>query len=181
MGSNGAGTLAYIGVGSNLGDRIGHLRDAVKAVKQLGGSIALSSVYETEPFGVEDDEQPMYLNMVVGLRTLLGPRELLEELLRIELANGRVRYRRNESRTLDLDVLVYGDVVVEDHELRLPHPRMCERAFVMMPLAEIAPGLVVPGNTKTVGEIAEGLADQGVRRIGEIAEVPAVPDVRNLA
>lgn len=181
MGNNGRRTVVYIGIGSNLGDRISHLRDAIRAVKQLGDLISESSVYETEPFGVEDEEQPMYLNMVVQVRTRLEPRRLLKELLRIEIENSRVRNRRNESRTLDLDVLLYGDELIQHHDLRVPHPRMYERAFVMIPLAEIAPRLMIPAIGRTASEIALALPDQGVRRIGQIEGLPAEPMLRNLA
>ncbi len=181
MGSDGASQIVYIGIGSNLGDRVEHLWDAVKAVEQFGGLISVSSVYETEPFGVRDEDQPMYLNMVVGVRTSLEPKRLLVELLRIETENGRVRHRRGESRTLDLDILMYGKGVVESSELHIPHPRMHRRAFVMMPLAEIAPELVVPTLGKTVSEIAAALPDQGVRRVGEIEDLAAGSAVTSLA
>ena len=98
-------------------------------------------MYESEPFGVGDDEQPMYLNMVVSIQTKLEPEKLLSELMDIERANGRVRIRRNESRTLDLDVLMFGEELIETSVLAVPHPRMHERAFVMLPLAEIAPAV----------------------------------------
>ena len=180
MALNGSSPMVYIGIGSNLGDRVAHLRSAVKAVKQLGDPISVSSVYETEPFGVSDEDQPMYLNMVVGIRTGFRPQSLLHELLRIEIENGRVRERRNESRTLDLDILVYGDEVIRSRDLAVPHPRMHERGFVMMPLAEIAAELVVPLLGRTVYEISRGLPDQGVRRIGEIEELAEARVVRNL-
>ncbi len=178
---NGRGTVAYIGIGSNLGDRIAHLRDAIKAVKQLGGLLSVSSVYETEPFGVEDEEQPMYLNMVVTACTELKPWQLLDELVKIELANGRVRHHRNESRTLDLDILLYGDEVIELTELEVPHPRMHQREFVMVPLAEIAPDLVVPKVNLSVSEIAQGLPNQGIRRVGSIDGVAEQVQVTSLA
>lgn len=181
MRDNGRRTVVYIGIGSNLGDRIVHLRGAIRAVKQLGDLISVSSVYETEPFGVEDEKQPMYLNMVVQVRTRLEPRRLLKELLRIEIENSRVRNRRNESRTLDLDVLLYGDELIQHHDLSVPHPRMHERAFVMIPLAEIAPRLMIPAIGRTASEIALALPDQGVRRIGQIEGLPVEPMLRNLA
>ena len=131
--------VTFIGLGSNLGDRVGYLRAAINAIKQLSDSMVLSSLYESEPFGVGDDVQPMYLNMALSLNTVLTPKQLLSELMDIEQSNGRVRSRRNESRTLDLDILMYGDEVIEDSELVIPHPRMHERAFVMLPMSEIAP------------------------------------------
>ena len=161
-------TVAYIGLGSNLGDRVAHLRSAVNAIQHLVDSIARSSVYESEPFGVGDDEQPMYLNMVVSIQTKLEPEKLLSELMDIERANGRVRIRRNESRTLDLDVLMYGEELIETSVLTVPHPRMHERAFVMLPLAEIAPHSVHPTLQRTMSEIAAELPSRSVRRVGRI-------------
>ncbi len=181
MGDNGTGTVAYIGIGSNLGDRIAHLRDAIKAVKQLGGLLSVSSVYETEPFGVEDEEQPMYLNMVVTVCTELKPRQLLDELMKIELANGRIRHQRNESRTLDLDILLYGDEMIELTELEVPHPRMHQREFVMVPLAEIAPDLVLPKVNLSVSEIAEDLPNHGIRRVRAIDGMAEQVQVTSLA
>ena len=161
-------TVAYIGLGSNLGDRVAHLRSAVKAIQHLGDSIAVSSVYESEPFGVGDDEQPMYLNMVVSIQTKLEPEKLLSELMDIERTNGRVRIRRNESRTLDLDVLMFGEDLIETSVLTVPHPRMHERAFVMLPLSEIAPHSVHPTLQRTISEIAAELPSRSVRLVGRI-------------
>ena len=161
-------TVAYIGLGSNLGDRVAYLRSAVNAIQHLGDSITVSSVYESEPFGVGDDEQPMYLNMVVSIQTKLEPEKLLSELMDIERANGRVRIRRNESRTLDLDVLMFGEDLIETSVLTVPHPRMHERAFVMLPLAEIAPHSVHPALQRTMSEIAAELPNRSVRRVGRI-------------
>ena len=161
-------TVAYIGLGSNLGDRFAHLRSAVNAIQHLGDSITVSSVYESEPFGVGDGEQPMYLNMVVSIQTKLEPEQLLSELMDIERANGRVRIRRNESRTLDLDVLMFGEELIETSALTVPHPRMHERAFVMLPLAEIAPHSVHPALQRTMSEIAAELPNRDVRRVGRI-------------
>lgn len=157
---------AYIGLGSNLGDRVAYLRSAVNAIQHLSDSMSVSSVYESEPFGVGDEQQPMYLNMVVSIETKLDAGQLLSELVDIELANERVRVRRNESRTLDLDVLMLGDEILDTPDLTVPHPRMHERAFVMLPLAEIAPNSVHPVLQRTMSEIAAGLSCQGVRRIG---------------
>ena len=129
--------------------------------------MSVSSVYESEPFGV-DDEQPMYLNMAVSIQTKLDPEQLLTELMEIERANGRVRIRRNESRTLDLDILMFGDEIINTSALSVPHPRMHERSFVMLPLAEIAPHSVHPVLQRTMSEIAAGLSCQGVQRIGSL-------------
>lgn len=130
--------------------------------------MSVSSVYESEPFGTGDDEQPMYLNMAVSIHTNLDAQQLLAALMNIEQANGRVRRRRNDSRTLDLDVLLLGEEIIDSADLTVPHPRMHERAFVMLPLAEIAPHSVHPVLQRTMSEIAAELSCQGVRRIGSL-------------
>lgn len=158
--------IAYIGLGSNLGDRVAYLRSAVNAIQHLGDSMFVSSVYESEPLGIGDDEQPMYLNMAVSIYTKLDAEQLLSELMGIERANGRVRRDRNESRTLDLDVLLFGEEIIDAVDLIVPHPRMHERAFVMLPLAEIAPHLVHPMLRCTMSEIAGALPYQGIWCIG---------------
>ena len=170
MGSQIDPETVYIGLGSNLGDRVANLRAAINAIQHLGDSIEISTVYETEPFGV-DENQPKYLNMVVVIRTNLIPTDLLSEFLDIERAHGRTRNHPNESRTLDIDILMYGDRVLDTPELVLPHPRMHERAFVMLPLSEIAPQAVHPTLKITASEIAVELSDQGVYRVGEIDEL----------
>ena len=170
MGSQIEPEAVYIGLGSNLGDRVANLRAAINAIQHLGDSIEISTVYETEPFGV-DENQPKYLNMAVVIRTNLIPTDLLSEFLDIERVHGRTRHRSNESRTLDIDILMYGDRVLDTPELVLPHPRMHERAFVMLPLFEIAPQAVHPTLKITVSEIAAELGDQGVVRVGEIDEL----------
>ena len=163
-------SVAYIGLGSNLGDRVGYLKAGIKAIERLGDLIAASSAYESDPHGVEED-QPSYLNMVLAIRTPMGPMELLNELLAIERANGRIRNRANESRTLDLDVLLVDDMVFDNPKLAIPHPRMHEREFVMIPLTEIAPCAMHPTLNRTIADITVGLADQGVRRLGQISEL----------
>ncbi len=163
-------SVAYIGLGSNLGDRVGYLEAAINAIKQLGDPIAVSSVYESDPHGVDED-QPSYLNMVLAIRTGFGPTALLGKLLEIERANGRIRDRANESRTLDLDVLLMDDMVLHDPDIAIPHPRMHEREFVMIPLTEIAPRAIHPTLNHTMADIAAGLDDQGVRRLGEISDL----------
>ena len=174
MGSQIGSKTVYIGLGSNLGDRVANLRAAINAIQHLGDSIELSGVFETEPFGVDED-QPKYLNMVVAIRTNLRPTALLSRFLDIERANGRSRHGPNESRTLDIDILMYGDRVFDTPELVLPHPRMHERAFVMLPLAQIAPQAVHPTLKITVSQIAAELSDQGVYRVGEIDELADRP------
>jgi 2-amino-4-hydroxy-6-hydroxymethyldihydropteridine diphosphokinase len=138
---------AFVGLGSNLGERLDFLRDAVRS---LDGVVAVSPVYETEPVGGPEG-QPPYLNVVVELETSLSPRALLVECWRLERAAGRVRKERWGPRTLDADVLLYGDLAVDDPDLRVPHPRMHERRFVMAPLADVAPDVVPAGWASRVG------------------------------
>ena len=129
---------AFVGLGSNLGDRLGHLRRAVLALPDVA---AVSLVYETEPLGGPPGQGP-YLNLVVELDTELGPRALLELAGRMERVAGRVRAERNGPRPLDVDILLVGDLHVDDEDLVVPHPRMWERRFVLVPLADLAPELV---------------------------------------
>ncbi len=139
-------TRAYVGLGANLGDRESTLRAAVDALGAEEGieAVAVSTLRETEPVGV--GEQPRYLNGVVAFDTTLAAPELLDLLLALEQRFGRVRVPGEHGpRTLDLDLLLYGDGVIDEPRLTVPHPRIQERRFVLEPLAELAPGLVVPG------------------------------------
>ena len=135
---------AYVGVGANLGDARGHLLAAHDALARLPHTVlvAKSSLYRSAPI---ESSGPDYLNTVVVLHTRLGAHELLAQMLRIEQARGRARPYRNAPRTLDLDLLVYGDERIHSDALTVPHPRMHLRAFVLRPLAEVAPALVIPG------------------------------------
>jgi 2-amino-4-hydroxy-6-hydroxymethyldihydropteridine diphosphokinase len=132
---------AFVGLGSNLGDRRGALARAVGALREAGDVVSVSPVYETEPVGGPAG-QPTYLNVVVELSTGDSPRRLLERCRDLEEAAGRVRTVRFGPRTLDADVLLVGDAVVVDDDLCVPHPRMWERRFVLAPLADVAPDLV---------------------------------------
>jgi 2-amino-4-hydroxy-6-hydroxymethyldihydropteridine diphosphokinase len=139
-------TRAYVGLGANLGDRERTLRTAVDALGTEEGIevVALSTLRETEPVAV--GEQPRFLNGAVALETALSAHDLLEVLLAVEQRFGRVRVPGEHGpRTLDLDLLLYGDEEIDEPGLAVPHPRLHERAFVLEPLAELAPGLVVPG------------------------------------
>jgi 2-amino-4-hydroxy-6-hydroxymethyldihydropteridine diphosphokinase len=139
-------TRAYVGLGANLGERESTLPAAVDALSSDVEIevVAVSTLRETEPVGV--GEQPPFLNGAVALETSLGARGLLERLLAVEQRFGRVRVAGEHGpRTLDLDLLLYGDETIDEPGLSLPHPRLHERRFVLEPLAELAPGLVVPG------------------------------------
>ena len=132
----------YLGLGTNLGDRRANLRDAVARLRHLVEVEAISSIYESDPVGYAD--QPSFWNMVTRVSTQLSPQELLAGLTGIERAMGRMRSFRNAPRIIDLDVLLYGDLVLSERGLQLPHPRMTGRAFVLRPLAELAPALRDP-------------------------------------
>jgi 2-amino-4-hydroxy-6-hydroxymethyldihydropteridine diphosphokinase len=158
-------TPAYIGLGSNLGDRAALLARALAALGALSG-VALarvSSVYETAPVGGPAGQGP-YLNQVAEILTTVAPADLLVRLLAIETDLGRVRTERFGPRSIDLDLLLYGDVILDRPELVLPHPRMHERLFVLDPLAEIAPGVVHPIRKRSVADLRGELL--GVRAVG---------------
>jgi len=133
----------FVGLGSNLGDRERNLRDAVERLRAIG-AVRLSALTDTDPVGVVD--QPNFLNAVAELSSELSARELLDRLLEIEreLGRDRAKERRWGPRTIDLDLLLYGDEVIEEPGLTLPHPRLAERRFVLEPLHELAPDLALP-------------------------------------
>ena len=142
-------TCAYVGLGSNLGDREALIREAAARI----GATRLSPIVETEPWGYAD--QPRFLNAVAELETELPPRELLGLLLEVERRLGRVRAgQRYGPRTIDLDLLLYGEERLQEPDLEVPHPRLHERLFVLEPLAELDPGLEIPG----IGTVSEALA-----------------------
>jgi 2-amino-4-hydroxy-6-hydroxymethyldihydropteridine diphosphokinase len=136
--------IAYIGIGANLGDASANVDDALARVAGLPGScvLACSAKYRTEPIDSSGDD---YINAVACIDTTLGATELLAALRQIELAHGRERPYRNAPRTLDLDILLYGEQQINLPSLHVPHPRMHERAFVLVPLLEIAPEVAIPG------------------------------------
>jgi len=137
---------AYVGLGANLGDREGSIHAAVERLRARPDMtvVAVSHLRETEPVGIVD--QPRFINAAVALDTNLGARELLDVLLAIERELGRTRTGpRYGPRTIDLDLLLYGDEIVDEPGLTVPHPRLHERRFALEPLADLAPGLVVPG------------------------------------
>ena len=152
-------SIAYIALGSNLGDKEKNLRRALLLLTQQGVEVVrVSSFLSTEPYGVID--QPQFLNAVACVRTSLAPLALLDVLLATELAMGRVRLRHWGERNIDLDLLLYEDVVLDTPRLRLPHPDMQNRDFVLLPLAEIAPELKHPTLQKTIYELKENLMNR---------------------
>ena len=148
-------TRAYVALGSNLDDPRQHLLDAMEALANLPETAVLkrSSLYRTPPWGMLD--QPAFINAAVELETSLAPHALLDALLLIEQRAGRLRAVRNGPRTLDLDLLHVDGVQLDDARLTLPHPRMAERAFVLLPLRDIAPELDLPGR----GSVAQRLTE----------------------
>ena len=145
-----------VALGSNLGDRRAHLDQAVASLRTLLRKMAVSSYYDTVPAGVVGP-QPVYLNAVVVGETLLAPRPLLDAMLAIESRQGRERPFPNAPRTLDLDLILFGQEVIDEPGLVVPHPRFRERRFVLEPLAEIAPGTRDPVSGKTVVELLAAL------------------------
>ena len=155
--------IAYIGIGANLGDALANVGDALVRLAALPATqlVASSSRYRTAPIDSSGDD---YINAVACIDTALGAHELLAALQAIELAHGRERPYRNAPRTLDLDVLLYGDQVIDTPGLQVPHPRMLERAFVLVPLLEIAPDANVPGFGRAQ-QFAGAVADQQIAKI----------------
>lgn len=152
-------TRYAVGLGSNLGDRVGHLRAAIESMRRLGRMDGISGLYETEPIG--GPEQDPYLNAVGVLETTLSARELLDELQGIEADHDRTREVRWGARTLDLDIVALDDEPVDTPELVVPHPRAAERRFVLEPLAEVWPGALV-GDGLTAAEALDAVTDQEV-------------------
>jgi 2-amino-4-hydroxy-6-hydroxymethyldihydropteridine diphosphokinase len=159
--ASGAPVTAYVGLGANLGDPRATLRSALESLSRLSDTrlVRSSSMYRSAPVGYAD--QPEFVNAVVELETRLDARALLRELLAIEADAGRTRSFPNAPRTLDLDLLLYGEQIIDAPELNVPHPRMHERRFVLAPLAEIAPGAMVPGRGR-VAELARHVSGQDV-------------------
>jgi len=167
---------AYVGVGSNLGDSAGIVRAAFDRLRSLGTSFINSDLYLTEPWGVE--EQPAFINAVVAFDTDLGARELLSRLQKIEGEFGRERLERWGPRTLDLDLLMLGDAQIDEPDLKVPHEQLASRAFVLAPLAEIAPNAVLNG--RTAADLLLSLTPQerrGVIRLAGTADFVPPPRV----
>jgi len=147
--------MVYISLGSNLGDRTANLRTAIGRLCELGNLVAVSSFYETEP--VEVTDQPWFLNCAVGLKTELTPRQFLSKLLKIERQMGRRRLRPKGPRTIDIDILLFGNSIVQTPQLNVPHPAMHQRRFVLQPFSEIAPDVRHPVFKRKISELLEAL------------------------
>jgi len=153
----------YLSLGSNMGDRLGMLRQALEALPAAGVEVVrTSSVYETEPMDLR--EQSWFLNMAAECRTGLFPLQLLRRLKKIEASLGRKRTVPQGPRSIDLDIILYGRAVMETPALEIPHPRFRDRRFVLAPLAELAPELRDPVTGRTIADLLTGTAGQKVRR-----------------
>jgi len=151
----------YISLGSNQGNRIKTIREAVDAINSFATIQARSAVYETPPWGFDSDQA--FLNAVIQINCNLPPEKLLQQLFKVEKEYGRFRSREKSGysdRPLDLDILIYGNRVITQKNLKIPHPRMKERKFVLAPLSDMAPDLVPPGEIKTIGQLLSAIEDQ---------------------
>ena len=172
---NGNGAVAthavYLALGSNLGDRRGHLAAALQRLHDIMEIDTVSSTYETEPVGYL--EQPKFLNIAVAGTTRLAPEELLQRAKEIEAALGRQATFRNGPRPIDIDIIFYADRRLNSEHLTIPHPRMAERAFVLAPLAEIAPEAVDPVSGRTVQQLLAAVPQDGVKKIAPDLRIQA--------
>jgi 2-amino-4-hydroxy-6-hydroxymethyldihydropteridine diphosphokinase len=155
--------IVYLALGSNLGDRVENLKEAVAALPPQMDVKAKSQVYETPPWGYED--QPRFLNQVLKTQTYLQPEPLLKHIKRLEVALGRKASFRNGPRLIDIDILFFDDVVLNTPLLTLPHPHLHERGFVLLPLMDIAPDLVHPVRGKSVREMMAGCNLGGIKQV----------------
>lgn len=152
----------YLALGTNLGDRAANLRSAIAALPPVVRARACSPIYETPPWGVTD--QPAFLNQVVEVETDLPPLDLLHHIKSLETRMGRQPGARYGPRLIDLDVLLYDDLILDSTELTIPHPRLAERAFVLVPLADLAPQLLHPVSGKMISQLLSGVDRTGIER-----------------
>lgn len=159
-----SGVVAFIALGSNLGDRLNHLRAAARALARHPAisRLVCSRIYETAPVGGPPG-QGAFLNAALQLDTTLSARALLELLLTLERSRGRERLERWGPRTLDLDLLLYGSEIICEPGLTVPHPRLHERNFVLAPLCDLAPDLIIPGHAQTVRELFASAGSAGLQ------------------
>jgi len=156
-----AAETAYIGVGSNVGKTLNNCRKAIDLINHLDDCTVaeISQFYRTEPVGATF--QDWYVNGVIRIETTLGPHELLRSLLSIESDMGRVRRQKWEPRIIDLDILLYGNDVIEESDLKVPHPLMHQRRFVLMPMVQLNPGLLHPVQRRSMSELMDDLSVEG--------------------
>ena len=159
----------FLGLGANLGDRERNLREALRMLEPQCTVVAVSSLYRSDAVVLEGQPPgPEFRNAACEVETELSPHELLAHVKSIERALGRGPAPRWSARPIDIDILLYGDQIIETEELRVPHPLMAERAFVLLPLSEIAGDVVVPGVGRTVAELAAGVDRGGVEVVGQL-------------
>jgi 2-amino-4-hydroxy-6-hydroxymethyldihydropteridine diphosphokinase len=150
----------FLGLGSNLGERAQYLATAMSKISSFAIVERKSRIYETEPWGLK--EQPNFLNQVVEIKTAIEPGKLLSELKKIEKQMGRKKIVRFGPRVIDLDILFYDDLILQTERLTIPHPSLAQRAFVLVPLDEIAPELVHPVEKKTIHELLQKIDSRGI-------------------
>jgi len=167
----------YLALGSNMGDRRGNLAAALQRLRDMMEISTVSSIYETEPVGYID--QPRFLNIVCRGTTTLSAQELLKYAKDIEVAIGRQPTFRNGPRPIDIDIIFYDELCLTQENLIVPHPRMAERAFVLVPLAEIAPGAVDPGSGQTVQELLNTVSQEGVHKLASSLRITLDRDIQN--
>lgn len=162
--------IAFIGLGSNMGDKLANLKKAIEGLGKIQGTkvLTVSSLYKTEPVG--DVEQDWFVNAVAEVETGLTPRELLNKLLYIEKNLGRIRDEKWGPRVIDLDILLYDNLVMDEEGLSIPHPYLHKRGFVLVPLAEIAPKVIHPKLKKSMSELMHGIHDnKNIEKIGGVS------------
>ena len=156
----------FLSLGANLGDRLDNLSKAIEKLGVFSNLIRLSSIYETDPWGYID--QPHFYNQVVKIETDIGPVELLHQIKKVEQEIGRTPSFKYGPRLIDLDILLFDDLVLSTPELVVPHPQLMNRAFVLVPLAEINPDLEIPGMTGTIEEYSQKIGHDGIRKVEEV-------------